>query len=714
MSKHLFSRKVSINQLMKNFLVVAIVLFSVPSYAQIVDLGTDHALCSENDSVQIVGVNIDSSRIMELWSPTVLSLSDDNFSPVVNIGFPFVFYDSTYTQLLIGSNGLVSFNVSSPLGFCPYYFNDTIPYSNSPNNVIMAPWMDLSPQSSQSSVVYERIGTAPNRRFVIFYNNPALYNCGFFCMSSAIVLHESTNEIEIFLKDKPTGIGCWSSNNQRAVEGIVNQDGSVAHIVPGRNYPSVWSTNLDGKKWTPNGPQSYLLEDVPFNVVVTDGPFTIEWGNTLQDSIPMTDTLNAYWSATGDVGYFKGVKAQSNCNGTMTEIIPLTDTTWILQDFHPELVQIQNDFCLSNNGFIESTDSTTTDSSYYWIDQMVYADSLMNLGAGFYPYTYTGNNGCQLTDTLEVMNQDTLDAQVSVLNCQGDTDGTIQIIPYYPFINYNWTLTGIPDSSNINNLSEGLYECDIESSIGCSHTITAIIAPIPPVHTINLALMNELCFDQNNGSYSFDIIDGVPPYSIQWNTSPTNQTSFDSLAPGNYPLSIVDSNGCVFEEMIEILEVDQAVGQSVVISSETLGNDGSVTIYPTGGTPPYSYSLGGTPQSGSQFDNLSSGQYTSTLTDANGCVNTISFYLNSTVGEVEISSSSWLLYPNPTEGYLTLIGNELLHDVQIYVFDTKGQLLIEQATNDSTFSFGLPEVAGIYLVEVRVDDEVQVYRIVKN
>ena len=39
-----------------------------------------------------------------------VSLSDDQYSRVVNIGFPFTFFGNTYTQCIISSNNYISFN----------------------------------------------------------------------------------------------------------------------------------------------------------------------------------------------------------------------------------------------------------------------------------------------------------------------------------------------------------------------------------------------------------------------------------------------------------------------------------------------------------------------------------------------------------------------------------------------------------------------------
>src|ERR1043165_2243605 len=49
-----------------------------------------------------------------LTAPTNLNLmSDDGWSGVINIGFPFCFFGNTYSQCIIGANGCIGFNLAN-------------------------------------------------------------------------------------------------------------------------------------------------------------------------------------------------------------------------------------------------------------------------------------------------------------------------------------------------------------------------------------------------------------------------------------------------------------------------------------------------------------------------------------------------------------------------------------------------------------------------
>ena len=80
-----------------------------------------------------------------------------------------------------------------------------------------------------------------------------------------------------------------------------------------------------------------------------------------------------------------------------------------------------------------------------------------------------------------------------------------------------------------------------------------------------------------------------------------------------------DENGCVTIDEVEIIEPDLLVTNASAISETAAGlNDGAAQVDPSGGTPPYAYawSTGATSDS---INMLAPGDYSVTVTDANGC-----------------------------------------------------------------------------------------------
>jgi subtilase family serine protease len=93
--------------------------------------------------------------------------NDDDFV-AVTLPFGFRHYGSTYTEVLVSTNGIVSFDVNTFL----YGGNEPIPSTFEPNAYIAAFWDDLIVGTGTTLVE----GTAPNRVFIIQYENVTRYN----------------------------------------------------------------------------------------------------------------------------------------------------------------------------------------------------------------------------------------------------------------------------------------------------------------------------------------------------------------------------------------------------------------------------------------------------------------------------------------------------------------------------------------------------------
>lgn len=189
---------------------------------------------------------------------------DDIWSPVINIPFDFCFFGQKYNQLVIGSNGNVSFNTALAGTFCNYAVTAPIPNNYaSYNNCILAPFYDLDP-TVNGAIRYATYGIAPCRVFVVSWDSVSTYNCitpgGGGCPyigSQQIVLYETTYAIDIFVKDKVFYTGSTSSGF--AVLGIQNNSATLAYSYPGRNYAQ-WSENNKGYRFTPDGNPDILRQ----------------------------------------------------------------------------------------------------------------------------------------------------------------------------------------------------------------------------------------------------------------------------------------------------------------------------------------------------------------------------------------------------------------------------------------------------------------------
>ena len=81
-------------------------------------------------------------------------------------------------------------------------------------------------------ITIDTLGSYPCRTFVVNYNEIPHFLCSSINTTQQIVLYETTNIIEVYIKNKPT---CTNWNNGNAVIGIQNATGTLGYTAPTRN-----------------------------------------------------------------------------------------------------------------------------------------------------------------------------------------------------------------------------------------------------------------------------------------------------------------------------------------------------------------------------------------------------------------------------------------------------------------------------------------------
>ncbi|WP_090022419.1 hypothetical protein [Chryseobacterium oleae] len=168
---------------------------------------------------------------------------DDLFALKLDLPFKFCFFNQHFEALVIGSNGMITFNVDQ-LGNINY---PNVQWQN-PNpglskNSIFGVYHDLVFSSGDSSeIYYSTIGNAPYRKFVISFYEGRVAGCTD-RSSSQIVLHETTNVIEVFVDKKLAP--CPTRKFENALIGVINADGTVGYSPATRNT-GVWQASQEG------------------------------------------------------------------------------------------------------------------------------------------------------------------------------------------------------------------------------------------------------------------------------------------------------------------------------------------------------------------------------------------------------------------------------------------------------------------------------------
>ncbi|TND07781.1 MAG: surface adhesion protein [Bacteroidetes bacterium] len=607
------------------FLLVLTLLFYATGKAQLcvsVDAGADDTLCSG----QCVTLNatVEGIRATTVYQPAqipyqpypfsgsnvVLANTDDTWSALINLPFCFEFYGTSYQQVVIGTNGLLSFDASVANGLCPWTIGVSAPDPALPMNCVMAPYHDLDPtvvtDSALTSINWEIYGTAPCRVFVASWYDAGMYGngCSQLTNTSQIVLHETTNIIDIFIREKSV---CPAWNNGAAIEGLHNATGTAASIYPGRNYPTPWTASNDGVRFSPAGIPTYLFQwlDPSGNVITTNF-------STPQLCPTQTTTYTASLVNTG-------------CSGNP---IPLSDqvTIYVIPSTLSTTDSSVAPLCAGGcTGTIDIFASGGVPPyTYVWTPAISAGPSAVNLCAGSYICTVYDAAGCWnvIIVNLTPPPTFTMIPGSTPTGC-GSSNGSasVNVIGTSGPYTYLWT-TG-DTTSAISGLAAGNYLVTVTDVNGCTNSITVT------VNSVGLILSNQVtplvCAGDCNASVTVSPLSGTPPYTYSWLPSGGNGPTESGLCSGNYICTVTDSTGCIAVQPLTITAPPPVIVTPNSNMTICQGQSTIIIANVTGGTPPYTYQWnnGLLPVSTNTITPTQTTVYTVIATDSAGCSSAI-------------------------------------------------------------------------------------------
>ena len=260
--------------------------------------------------------------------------------------------------------------------------------------------------------------------------------------------------------------------------------------------------------------------------------------------------------------------------------------------------------------------------------------SFPNLPAGSYTILVTDAANCTVSTTVNVTQPNVLQFGNNVINdvsCNGAGDGNIQMNAFGGTAPYNFVLNpgNVSNTTGaFSNLAPNTYTISVTDANNCTASTTITISQPAILQWNALQATNVSCNGGNDGSISLTANGGTNPKS--YNLQPGNLTNssgtFNGLTQGTYTITITDANNCTLTSSVNITQPTQLQISNVNTTQPTCvpGNDGIITITATGGTTAYQYNIGGPNQASNTFNNLGSGSYTITVTDANNCTVTSS------------------------------------------------------------------------------------------
>lgn len=453
-----------------------------------------------------------------------------------------------------------------------------------------------------------------------------------------------------------TDVTCNRANNGSiSVGSVAGGNGGYSYSIDGVNFQAGTTfSNLSGGNYTitvkdskactttesiiVNEPSSLNLQPSSSTDVSCQGASngTITAGNVSGGNSGYSYSINGTSFQTGNKftnlpggNYTLTVKDSKGC--TTSEDIEVAEPAAL----NMQAAEITPVTCYGEaNGSINvGTVSGGNDGYQYSIDGTNFqtSNTFNNLKAANYTILVRDSKGCQLTNSVEIVEPNAVIMQPAIVEAVGCADASNGTITAGAVTggngSYEFSIDGITfkSSNTFTGLNGGNYILRVRDSKGCSITENIELNE-PSTLTMEPAeVTNVSCYDSGDGKIIAGIVsggNGAYEYSLDGiNFTPNN--TFTSLNVGNHTITVRDAKGCTAKEQItitgpQILEMDPAVKTD--ISCHGASNATVTAGEVRGGTTGYRYSIDGV-NFGSEttFYVLYAGTYTLTVRDLNGC-----------------------------------------------------------------------------------------------
>ncbi len=587
---------------------------------------------------------------------------DDAVSGPFNIGFPFEWGGTNYTQFGISTNGNIQ------LGPGPYtatFFNGPMPNPAFTNPTIALAWDDMF--ADPGDITWGLFGAAPNRRLVVCFNNFA--NLGGALNGQIgqgqLVLYEGTNYLDILTQTTNNFLDATQGIQFTPTEGITIQIGAwgannAMRWLPPTPITYDWGQGQTGQTLTVGQPGTYTVTvtdgngcTATSNVAVNFGP-TLDLGPDLAVCLNTPINLNAnVTGGNGNVAYqwSTGATTQTlsfvatldqTISCTITDASGCTATDQMVLTIQNGLIVLAGPdtvYC-SPNGLVTLFATTNTGIGPYtfqWDNNLpATANPQVTVnGAATYNVTITDAFGCSGTDVAQVtVNQPPVLSTLSQdAQCGQSCDGAATAVVVggsQPYNAFTWTdaqgtvvQTGPSDA--VSGLCAGTYTLVVTDNANCSDTATFTIAE-PTALSVTLGTQPSTC-GASNGTVVATTTGGTGAYSYDWTPSGNNDT-LTNVPAGDYTVTVSDANNCSATATATVTTTSSIVISGTATDVECFGgSDGSIatTITPGGGTFTYAWTGNAT---GANPTGLTAGTYVVIATDANGCSATDTIVVN--------------------------------------------------------------------------------------
>lgn len=354
---------------------------------------------------------------------------------------------------------------------------------------------------------------------------------------------------------------------------------------------------------------------------------------------------------------------------------------------------VANNQCFNeNNGFAAvSGQNGLPPYSYLWNTGQT-DQSIGSIPNGTYRITVTDARSCQIIQAINIVSPPPISVDMVISNetSQTASDGNIVANVQGGIYPYTFLWSNGSTENYLENVSSGIYFLTITDSNDCQFISEAFIDNETAdcgSFVVNTAVQTIKCTGNSTGVILLIPTFGTSPYEYIWSNGETT-SALNNISAGSYNATITDANGCIFtiKEVIQDPSPIEITFQSSIVG--ICADKADIAINITGGQAPYDF-VWNTGESSIVLEDVPTGTYQVTVTDANGCTN---------VGEIQVYLQNLLLQLTSEIGNVSCNGYQDGY-VNIEVSNGTGPYTYEWSNGATTKNiFGLG--AATYFVTV--------------
>lgn len=256
--------------------------------------------------------------------------------------------------------------------------------------------------------------------------------------------------------------------------------------------------------------------------------------------------------------------------------------------------------------------------TYLWSNAATTQD-IVNIAAGTYTVTVTDSTGCVGNKTQIITQPSVLTLIDTIVPARcGNANGSAGVNVTGGTSPYTYLWSNGASTSSISGLNGGTYTVTVTDSKLCTANRTLVVNNTPSLVISIDTIIHVKCAGQNTGVIKVNVTGGSGALTYTWTPSQIGTDSIFNLASGTYKLVVRDTANC--RDSISVtINSPTAINATINSLPETCGiNNGQAWVTVSGGTPGYTF-LWNNSSTNDTITNLTKGNYSVTIKDANNC-----------------------------------------------------------------------------------------------